>query len=96
MTDLTLYEYKGFSEEKLGPILQGERNKMFDSASLENDLAEAFNSLYIPFQHKDKSTDFIFQCWGKITNFVQTNIQKTFLNSARVGLKITSIICVYL
>jgi len=83
MTDLTLYEYRDLSEEELGQMLHEEVKKMFDSDSLENELGEAENCSYTPFLHKYKRTNFIFQYRLRITDFIQSNIQKIFSNSTR-------------
>ena len=48
MTDFTVDEYKGFSEEELGQILQAEIIHMFHSNSSENDFGGAYSYLRFP------------------------------------------------
>ena len=85
MTDLTVDEYKGFSEEELGQILQAEIIHMFHSNSSENDFGGAYSYLYTPFLHKHKVTDFIFRYGARIINFIYSKIPKIFSNLARIG-----------
>ena len=85
MTDLTLSEYESFSEEELEEILREETRKMYSSESLENGFGEASSYLYIPFQHKHKATGFIFRNWGKIKDFIYSNIPKIFSNITGIG-----------
>ena len=83
MTDLTLYEYQGFSEEKLGQILRTEAKNMFDSHCHENDFGEAPNDLETPLRKKHQPTHLISPYWAIFTDFSFSNIQKILTNLAR-------------
>ena len=74
MTDLTLDEYYGIPEEKLGQILQAEARKILNSDSLENE-EEVVNNLYLPLQQKHKKTALIFRYWKIIKIFISLPIQ---------------------
>lgn len=75
MTDFTLDEYYGISEEELGQILQAEARKMFNSDFLENDSEEVVNNFYLTFQQKHKKTALIFRYWERIKTFISLPIQ---------------------
>ena len=83
MTDLTLHEYQGFSEEELGRILQAEAKNMFNSHCHDNDFGETFSYLPTPLKHKRKATHFISPYWARFTDFIFSSIPKILSNLAR-------------
>lgn len=83
MTDLTLYEYQGFSEEELGRILQAEANNMLNSHCHESDFRENSSYFDTPQKHKHRVTHFISPYWVRFTDVIVSNIPKILSNLAR-------------
>ncbi len=57
MTDLTLDEFKGVSEEELAQILKEEARKICGPDSLKNNVRETVNDLNSLIRPKHKKTD---------------------------------------
>jgi len=69
MTDCTLDQYYGITEEELGPILQAETRKMFNSGYFENDSDELVNNFYLTSKKKHETTALIFRYWERMKIF---------------------------
>lgn len=73
MTDCTLEQYYGITEEKLGQLLEAEAKRMFSSDSLDSeDMAYDF---YLASRQKYKKTALIFRYWERMKSFIGLPVQ---------------------